>query len=219
MKAGTFIICLLLAGLCAEAQDRPPYQTPFNPKADYNTLVLKGKILPLVFGDGGGINLFLGSEYGFCKNHSIGVDLYLLCVGSSGEIYDSTKKEYVPGYATGRNDKAVFVNYRYYFAPQKFRQKQATLFYTGTFFRYGYWFFNYEEGYKTTTVSQNEKSFSEGLLFGAQFGVFDVNIGVYIRQIHGREVLATINGNMPFTYDHNITGLRVGLTCTYGENE
>ncbi len=185
-------------------------ETPFNPKADYNTMVLKGKILPFVFGNGGGINLFLGGELGFLKNQSLGVDLYLLAVGGSSEIYDSIKKEYVPGYASGRNDKAVFVNYRYYFAPQKFRQKQETVFYVGTFFRYGYWFFNYEDGYKTNIVSQNEKSFSEGVLLGFQAGIFDVNVGVYYRQLHGREVLATVNGNIPFTYDHNFTGLRIG---------
>ncbi|HXB42319.1 MAG TPA: hypothetical protein VNZ49_17400 [Bacteroidia bacterium] len=198
---------LLILSQYASAQN---YETPHNPKGGYNTRALKGKILPFVFGDGGGINLFLGYEYGFCKHHSIGVDLYLLAMGSSGEIYDSIQKTYVPGYASGRNDKAVFVNYRYYFGFQKWRAKHELSFYTGTFFRYGYWFFDYEEGYKTNIVSQNETSYSEGILLGCIVGVFDLNMGFYYRQLHGKEVLATVTGNIPFTYDHNYYGFRIG---------
>ena len=57
--------------------------TPFDKIADANSCALKGKILPLLLGNDGGFNALLGFEFGFLKNHSIGIDGYFLHYGGS----------------------------------------------------------------------------------------------------------------------------------------
>jgi hypothetical protein len=50
--------------------------TPYDPRANYRTWSIKGKVLPYPsLGNAGGVTVLLGLEYGFAKNQSIGVDV------------------------------------------------------------------------------------------------------------------------------------------------
>lgn len=190
--------------------------SPYNPEGNYETWGLKGKVLPFAMGGGGGVNALIGAEYGFCKNQSIGIDAYLLTMGNHHDVFDPKLKEYVSTPAAGTNDKALFLNYRYYFDNQKLREKKGLEFYTGSFLRFGYSIFVYEPGYVTAIIAEHEMHYSGGVLVGLMKRMHnrlcvDFNLGFYYKQKDITTVTAV--GNQQVTsLDHaSEWNMRVGL--------
>jgi hypothetical protein len=67
----------------------PP--TPFDPDASYNTLVVKGKVLPWLGVVASGFNASFGIEQSFRKRHSVGMDLYFNAYSyDTADIKDSS---------------------------------------------------------------------------------------------------------------------------------
>ncbi|MBS1637341.1 MAG: tetratricopeptide repeat protein [Bacteroidetes bacterium] len=192
------------------------YTTPFDPASAYRNWAVKGKAMPYVLGNGGGINALLGVEYGLGKHHSLGIDAYLLSGGSPGEEYDTLKKETIVTPASGSTDRALFLNYRYYFGLQGLRQNHGLTFYTGAFARYGYLFYTFENGYKTHILSQNETHYSGGILLGSiirvkdQMGI-DVNVGIYYKEIYAHKAYTDNGMTIREDKSHSQVSARIGL--------
>jgi hypothetical protein len=85
-------------------------QTPYDPKADYRTWSVKGKALPYILGNGGGISAMLGVEYGFAKNQSIGVDVFADWSESSDDnVADTAGVQHAFGNFYNGFEKALFL--------------------------------------------------------------------------------------------------------------
>ena len=105
--------------------------TPFDPQSHHNTNCIKIKSLPYPNGNGYGINNSLGFEIGFFKNNSIGVD------GFYNYAFDQDDNN--PGVTdlnpTYLYEKAIQINYKYYYSFQNIRKAKKIVFYNGLFSR------------------------------------------------------------------------------------
>jgi hypothetical protein len=163
-------------------------RTSYNPKGNYQTWAIKGKLFPFIIAIGNG-NLYhglFGIEYGFLKNQSLGIDAYFLTMMNQDD-------DYTKGMMHQRNT-AMFANYRYYLPLMKFREKYRIVFYTGFFGRIAtdrYSAFGTEVGisdFNSTTRDSLVKSItrhkSVGFLLGTIFKIsektnIDLNFGFY----------------------------------------
>ena len=163
--------------------------TPYDPHANYRTWSLKGKVLPFFLGDFGGISGLFGVEYGIGKNQSIGIDGFLeLQENSDDGVQDTAGVTHKVGNYWHSSERAVFLNYRYYFSFQRLRRKKGIAPYMVAFLRYGKLDQYYDPLYKLTSYYQNhEWDYSAGVLVGATFpwarrvGI-DVNTGVFEKE-------------------------------------
>src|SRR5579864_510937 len=150
---------LLFAPVKMRAQDT---SSPYNPRGNYQTWSVKGKVLPFLIGNGGGVSGFLGTEYGFLKNQSIGIDGYLLLQeGSDDNITDTAGVKHDVGNYFSSVEKAVLVDYRYYFDFRRWRQK-GLVFYTVAYVRLGHISRQWDPLYRNTWVRQEEDHRSAG---------------------------------------------------------
>jgi hypothetical protein len=171
----------------SNSSDKPTeLTTPFNRENAKNSIGLKGKILPWI-AIGSGVNSLIGIEFGFHKQHSIGFDIYFHRWSfPAPEKYDSTTKQYIAGQPRARNrDKAVFLNYRFYFKSKDLRDKKGIVPYIGAFSRAGYFKYVYDEGYITNETLHRELQYSFGVLGGilaTKDAFYDINLGIYYKQ-------------------------------------
>ena len=178
--------------------------TPYNPHANYHTWSLKAKVLPFELGDFGGFSTLFGVEYGITKSQSIGVDAFFEYQENSDDhVQDTAGVAHEVGNYWHSSERAVFLNYRYYFSAQRLRRKEGIVPYTVVFLRYGKLDQYYDPLYPLTSYYQNhEWDYSAGVLVGAtlpwgrRMGL-DVNTGVFEKEkvkdteylVHGAESL------------------------------
>jgi hypothetical protein len=232
MKTEKLLSCVLLFGIVSYAQAQQSFKpikdsikkeaalTPYDPIGNYETWAVKGKILPYAMGGGGGVNALLGLEFGFCKNQSLGIDAYLLTMGNHHDVFDPSKQEYVSTPAAGTNDKALFLNYRYYFSNRNLREKRGLELYAGSFLRYGYTIFVYEPGYPSNILAEHEMHYSGGPLIGVlkRFHnrlCVDLNLGAYYMEKDITTVTKPVNQEVTARNQVSEYGLRVGFNLYF----
>ena len=204
----------------ARAQD---FQTPYNPKGNYHTWSIKGKVLPFLLGNGGGISGLLGIEYGFAKNQSIGIDGFIeLQEDSDDNVYDTAGVKQDIGDYYFSKERAVFLNYRYYFNWKKLRDR-GIVPYLLCFLRYGKLDQHYDPDYPLTSfLSNHEKHTSAGIMLGATSIIgannrlgLDINTGLFDKQ----KVISTVylkNGVETTTASKPVgLGYRLSVNLTY----
>ena len=167
-----------------EPRDNQHIVTPFDRRNDSNLWVIHGRLLPYLFGNGGGFSFLAGMEYGFKRNNSIGFDITRSNFQNDGEMYDTITKEYVPGYASHMVDWAYFFNYRHYLKFYSWRDKKGKIPYVQAFARYCQRHYWYQAGYPTNAISEREWQYSAGIVAGivhvTENGRFcvDTNLGL-----------------------------------------
>jgi hypothetical protein len=82
MKMGRKIFLLLLFlrssfACCSVSDSNTARSTPFDPRANFQTIGIIGRIIPRTIGNAGGLNCLAGAEVGFLKRHSISVPGFL----------------------------------------------------------------------------------------------------------------------------------------------
>jgi hypothetical protein len=163
--------------------------TPYDPKADYRTWSIKGKALPYFLGNGGGISALLGVEYGFAKNQSIGVDVFAdWSEDSDDNVADTAGVQHAFGNFYNGFEKAIFINYRYYFKSSTLRRKKGIAPYLLAFLRDGKIYQHYDPLYPLTRwMSNREHQYSAGLMVGGTTSLglkperlsLDLNLGLF----------------------------------------
>src|SRR5580704_8806540 len=117
----TFLLCCMSLTLTAQQQvpvadstSQDLFKTPYDPKAGFRTWSTKGKVLPYpIFGNGAGISVLLGLEYGFTKNQSIGVDVFSdWSENSNDHATDTAGVQHAYGDNYTGGEQAIFLNYR-----------------------------------------------------------------------------------------------------------
>lgn len=197
------------------------YDTPFYKANSYNNWAIKGKIFPFVFGNDGGFNILAGTEFGFCRNHTLGMDAYFLREGGShDEVQDTAGVKHDVGDSHHRNEGALFFNYRYYFDTPGLRDEKGISMYIQLFFRYGK-LHDYEDPLFTKTfISNDEIHYSGGPGFGLIFNIrkrlgWDVHVDPFYKQKMVTEV-TRVNGQPVTTITHPTQwGVRVGVNLIY----
>ena len=213
----TFVCCIYFAGLFSQQNqdsiNRVNFISPHNPKGDYNTRALKGKLLPWIFAQAMGANLLLGYEFGFCKNHSVGADVYINNMeGDSDPDSNNVIKSY---YMT---DKAIFINYRYYLNFPALRRR-GVIIYSGTLGMHGKKWESSDPGYSsdgflTSLVKYNGLGVLAGTLicFKENEGLaLDVNFRFFYRQKSITDVHFTNSGYVHSTAILGTYDLGIGL--------
>jgi hypothetical protein len=218
-----YVSCLILlvASLSSYAQGDTSLlnRTPYDPKGDFHTWSLKGKVLAYPFGNGGGISYLLGVEYGFLKNQSIGIDGF---VYHEWDVEDQATDTTGVGTQNGRDwsswERALMLNYRYYFNFRKLRQKYGLALYTLAFARYGWINRRYDPGYIASYYTDTEKHRSVGLMLGGNLALserlgIDLNMGMFEKV----KDISTVDkyGATPVPQTVTGPGFRLSLNVTY----
>jgi hypothetical protein len=189
-------------------------KTPYNPKGNYRNWGLKGKILPVFLGNGGGFSFQLGSEYGFTKNQSFGVDaMYFYFNDHREKPVDTAGIIRAGGDKSYSNQKALFLYYRYYLNLEKWRIKRHRVIYASTYYRLGNRKETRDPAFKNDFISQKEKNNSLGLVVGGidKFGSekrlgLDYQIGGYYR----------LSNSTTFYRENNIEKVNQSKTNNFG---
>jgi len=180
----TFLLCCASLSLAAQLE------TSYNPKADYHTWSVKGKVLPYpILGNGAGISVLLGVEYGFAMNQSIGVDVFSdWSENSNDNVADTAGVQHAFGDYYAGFEKALFLNYRYYFNFRRLREKKGVAPYLLVFFRDGKIYQHFDPLYPVQSwISNRERQYSAGLMVGATMQSnlgpdrldLDINLGIF----------------------------------------
>jgi len=194
-------------------------ESPYNPRAAYQTWSLKGKILPWEIGNGGGIASFLGVEYGFLKHNSIGVDGFLHLMESSDDDVRDTAglKHDVGNYWTGV-ERAILFDYRYYFDNIE-RRYSGVAFYLLTYVRLGAISRHYDPLYRADYLDHWETHHSAGLSFGATIPIdkryrwgIDINAGVFEKE---KRIVETYLDKAAMTKRSVGPGFRLSVNFSY----
>jgi tetratricopeptide (TPR) repeat protein len=206
------------------------HTTPFNINSEHNTIAIKLKALPwlsLIPG-GNGINYSAGFEFGFLKNNSIGLDVFLHKYSFDGaDVYDSIAKQYVGEPRKRFTDRAIFLNYRHYLNFQKLRESSASSLYVGVFLRYGQLSFKYDKDYVIQSNIVRENHTSIGVMFGILQEIknfeksnnslnLDAYLGLYVKRKELVKEYYDSNQNLKQSSDFPvILGVRLGLTLSF----
>ena len=159
-------------------------------KDSSHTWVIKGITLPYFLGNNAGIAFSLGGEYWFLKNQSIGIDGFInLAEGSREDIADTAGIVHDVGGYYHTTEKAIFLNYRYYFGSNPLRNNSDFALYVSTYFRYGHRATLKDELYPEDYITKIENSWSQGILIGSVSALdqskrfyFDVNAGPFFKE-------------------------------------
>ncbi|MFI5141222.1 MAG: hypothetical protein ACHQII_02600 [Bacteroidia bacterium] len=179
-----FAFCKLAAQ--TDTAKSKPIITAYNPKGNYQTFDIKAALIPWTLGNAGGIFLSLGADYSFFKNHSIGIEATLYGDQGNHDSYTYTNNSVtVPAQSYKGANKAIYLNYRYYFNFQNIRQKTGLIFYIGAFGRMGTANYKWTAGYTYDSITSSKKTYySYGALAGASIKLkhrkyigFDFNVG------------------------------------------
>lgn len=214
------IIFLILINFNLQGQ-KDSIQTPFNKNSKNKNWAIKGKVLPFPIGNDLGINGLLGVEFAFLKNHTIGVDAYCLYLfGSHDKVKDTAGVEHEVGSFHKSFDKAIFMNYRFYFDFKKLRANKGLSLFTGCFYRYGQVNSSKDPAFEKEYINTWETDNSAGLFFGGIYHLrkrlgLDFNLGYYYKQMNIRSTYLDKQDIKIKTENPNTTGLRIGLNLTY----
>lgn len=200
LSISLLLLCSLPLVLSAQ------FTTPYDPRGNGRNWSIKGKALPFVLGDKGGISALLGAEYGFAKNQSIGIDGFIELTSKSDNNSTDTAgvMHDVARYYHGR-ERALFLNYRYYFSYRKLRRDHGVVPYVLAFLRYGKIDQHYDPLYPLTSWLNNyETHYSAGLMAGSMFQLshsgrlaVDVDTGIFLKQ---RDITTTyLHNHTPIT--------------------
>jgi hypothetical protein len=170
-------------------KDTTSWETPYNPAADTRTFSIKGKALPWLLGNGGGISFYLGLEYAIAKNQSIGIDAYTEFEQNSDDmVQDTSGTTHQIGDYWNSTEKAIFLEYRYYFNFQRLRKRYGIAPYLLAYVRDGKIDRAYDPLYPLMYYWQDhERHYSAGLQVGAIIAEHmpwhvDVNIGLFEKE-------------------------------------
>lgn len=182
-----YLLLLFCFPLAVTAQ----FTTPYNGRGYGRNWSIKGKALPFVLGDEGGISALLGAEYGFARNQSIGIDGFIeLTDKSDNNSTDTAGIMHDIARYYHSTERALFLNYRYYFSYRNLRQRHGTAPYVLIFLRYGRIGQHYDPLYPLTSFLNNDEThYSAGLMAGGLFQLshtgrlaIDVNTGIFLKQ-------------------------------------
>jgi hypothetical protein len=212
-----FACCLPLA---VSAQ----FATPFDPLGNFRNWAIKGKALPFILGDESGISALFGVEYGFAKNQSIGVDGFVEFISKADENGIDTAgimHSVSPYYHSG--EKALFLNYRYYFNCKKLREQLGIIPYALVFLRYGKIDQHYDPLYPLTSFLNNQEThYSAGLMAGSIFQLshsgrlgVDVNTGLFFKLKDISTVYLKDNRSYIVTSNPFGPGFRLSVNLVY----
>lgn len=224
------IFCLLSRIIFAQANDTILYasfsdniKTPFNPIGSDNTYALKARVLPFLLGNGSGISTLLGTEIGFLKRNSIGFEgIYITKHDTEDKVTDLNGVYHETGNRSKYFERAILVDYRFYFNFQKYRRQNGLTFYTSCFFKKGQIDERNDPNFRNEYINRKEDYNSYGIVLGSilnfknseHFG-FDVSFGYFRKDknistdYREATLIKTINSN------EIGTGLRIGLTIDY----
>lgn len=231
MKYFYLRIFCLISGIClAQQNDTIRYasftdniKTPFNPIGTENTYALKARVLPFLLGNGSGVSTLLGTEIGFLKRNSFGFEgIYITKHDTKDKVTDLQGVYHETGNRSKYFEKAVLVDYRFYFNLQKYRRQNGNIFYTSCFFKKGTIDERNDSNFKNEYVNRLEDYTSYGIVLGSilnfknseHFG-FDLNLGYFQKDkkiatdYQEATIVSTKNTN------EKGTGLRIGLTVDY----
>lgn len=173
LRAILLLFCLIAlpaVALC-QAHDSIPaedstsaWQTPFNPKANYQTIGLRARALPWIMGNAGGLNVLLGAEIGFLKHHSIEIDGYFYGDEDHHDNYygpNDPKNKDSDDY--GGSNRALFFAYNYHYSLQNLREQMGLEAYTGLCGRIGQFGKTWDRGIcKDSVLRSDEHYYSAG---------------------------------------------------------
>lgn len=171
---------------------------------------LKGKALPWVVGNMGGLHGFIGAEYGFFQRHSIGLDFYIHGIQDHhDQYYGPNDPRNKPSLDYNSLNKTIFLNYRYYFSSV----------YVGAFGLTGQKISKMDRGFSNDSLLRETRDFKGiGLLIGykhrfkkhSRLG-FDFNLGGFFNMLS----VDSKKYNGPETYDSSANfrtyDMRVGF--------
>jgi hypothetical protein len=188
-----------------------------------NIVVLRGTILPYLIGNDMGIATSVGVEYIFLKHHSIGIDGFLhLTYGGQDNLYDTAGVFYKTGSHHHSSEKAIFINYRYYFNPKNLQALRGVTAYISPYFRYGYSEEHNDPQFNVNYILQKEHSSSEGILLGLVGPIdknkrckFDVNAGPFKKRKDITTVYLEDHVEKTRSEHKKTVGLRIGVFFTY----
>ncbi len=137
-------------------------------------------------GNAGGLYCSLGFDYGFCKNHSIGIETTFYGDEGQHDHYSGANSpNNRPSDIYTGTKKAIYLNYRYYLNLKRVRENAGIAFYVGALARYGQGSYSWSIGYSSDGIlSSKIEYYSCGALIGLfykfkkknRFGV-DFNVG------------------------------------------
>jgi hypothetical protein len=165
--------------------------TPYDPRANYRTWSIKGKVLPYpALGNAGGVTVLLGLEYGFARNQSIGVDVFAnWSEDSDDNVADTAGVQHTTGSFYNGSEKALFLNYRYYLNCRRLRDRKGAAPYLLFFLRDGKIYQHYDPLYPLWRWQANrERQYSAGLMVGVTSAIsddkpkrldWDLNLGIF----------------------------------------
>jgi hypothetical protein len=143
--------------------------TPFAPKSKYETIGIKARVLPWLLGNSGGFNFLLGVEFGFCKNHSIGVDAMHYGTQDHHDHYygqnDPRNRE--SDHYNGRDD-ALYFFYNYYYNLKNIREGLGVALYTGLNYRIGNASYTWDRGIAKDSILKSSRNYYS---YGPQLGL------------------------------------------------
>ncbi len=164
--------------------------TPYDPAGAHRTWSIKGKVLPFIVGNEAGASGLLGLEYGLTKNQSIGIDAFAEYQESAHDnVSDTAGVQHATGEYWHSWEKAIFLNYRYYFREKDGREDGIAPYIVG-FLRYGRIDRYYDPLYVLSSyLSEHERHYSAGLLGGFTGSLsdkhrlgLDINTGLFIKK-------------------------------------
>jgi hypothetical protein len=153
---------------------------------------VKGMVLPYLLGNGSGIANNLGFESIFLNHHSFGINgMYHISGGSFENVTDTLGIKHKTGKNYKSIEKALNINYRYYFNFYKFSEARGKAFYSSLIYRYGktnrFEDPAYKVDYLTQFETKNTIAFAIGMLARFKttdrFGI-DINMGVSHKNIN-----------------------------------
>jgi hypothetical protein len=196
---------------------------PWSANKRSNIIAVKGTLLPYFIGNDAGIGMSVGFEYIFLKHHSIGIDGFLhLAQGSHDNIYDTAGVFYDVGSSHHSTEKAIFINYRYYFNYKKLKEEKGVTVYISPYFRYGYLERHDDPLFDVEYVFQKERSYAKGILLGLVGKIdeckrckFDVNLGPFKKQKEITTVYLEDKIEKTRFEKKETVGLRLGVFFSY----
>jgi hypothetical protein len=211
---------MLFISVCLPLALSAQFTTPYDPQGPVRNWSIKGKVLPFVLGDQGGISFLLGGEYGFTRNQSLGIDGFVEFISKSdnnstdtaGVMHDVARYYH-------STERALFLNYRYYFS-SPLRQQHGIVPYLLVFLRYGKIDEHYNPLYPLSSFLNNYQThYSAGLMAGSviqlshtgRLGV-DINTGIFVKR---KDISTT------YSYNHHLstdTSRRLGPGIRFAAN-
>lgn len=196
------------------------WQTPFNPKANYQTWGIRARVLPWLLGNADGLNVLLGGEIGFLKHHSIAIDGYYYGDQDHHDNYNGPNdpQNKASDHYNGSN-RALFFAYNYHYSLQNLREQMGLEAYTGLCGRLGQISKAWDRGISKDSVLRSDGRYYSA---GPQAGIiltfneerhFAINFNIAalytIKDLSQQSTHSLVLSDN--TYHFNTYDLRIGL--------